>query len=270
MDIHKPKPWRGVREFLKEYVIIVVGVLTALAAEQVVEQLHWRHEVHVARAALAFDMKRLVGGAAAQDEHTACTALHLREIGVALDQAAATHRLPPLGWSGVPPQASWSLRSWSALNSGQTLAHFPNREQILLAGLASYSDRMKQFQMAELDDWATLMLLSGPGRPIGDTEIGAARVAMAHAYRDAWNLRFLARQMETMVAETGLITRGEIQASYREGVGLRATTPFCDPRPPPPAKAADALERGLLGPAQRPGDERVTNPGVGKAITVER
>ena len=37
MDIHKPKPWHGVREFLKEYVIIVVGVLTALAAEQAVE-----------------------------------------------------------------------------------------------------------------------------------------------------------------------------------------------------------------------------------------
>lgn len=32
MDIHKPKPWHGVREFLKEYLIIVVGVLTALAA----------------------------------------------------------------------------------------------------------------------------------------------------------------------------------------------------------------------------------------------
>ena len=43
MDIHKPKPWHGWREFLKEYVIIVVGVLTALAAEQAVEWLHWRH-----------------------------------------------------------------------------------------------------------------------------------------------------------------------------------------------------------------------------------
>jgi hypothetical protein len=29
---HKPKPWHGWREFLKEYVIVVVGVLTALAA----------------------------------------------------------------------------------------------------------------------------------------------------------------------------------------------------------------------------------------------
>ena len=40
MDIHKPEPWHTVREFLKEYVIIVVGVLTALGAEQAVEAVH--------------------------------------------------------------------------------------------------------------------------------------------------------------------------------------------------------------------------------------
>ncbi len=45
MDIHKPKPWYGAREFLKEYVIIVVGVLTALGAEQVVEHLRWQKAV---------------------------------------------------------------------------------------------------------------------------------------------------------------------------------------------------------------------------------
>src|SRR6185437_10385130 len=47
MDIHKPKPWHGLREFLKEYVIIVVGVLTALGAEAVVEWAHWRHQGEV-------------------------------------------------------------------------------------------------------------------------------------------------------------------------------------------------------------------------------
>jgi hypothetical protein len=42
MDIHKPKPWHDVREFLKECAIIIVGVLTALAAEQGVQALDWR------------------------------------------------------------------------------------------------------------------------------------------------------------------------------------------------------------------------------------
>jgi hypothetical protein len=45
MEIHKPKPWHGWREFLKEYAIIVLGVLTALGAEQVVENMRWREKV---------------------------------------------------------------------------------------------------------------------------------------------------------------------------------------------------------------------------------
>lgn len=43
MEIHKPKPWHTVREFLKEYAIIVLSVITALAAEQAVEWLNWQH-----------------------------------------------------------------------------------------------------------------------------------------------------------------------------------------------------------------------------------
>ena len=52
MDIHKPKPWHGVREFLKEYAIIVVGVLTALGAEQTAEAMHRHGEIVEARQAL--------------------------------------------------------------------------------------------------------------------------------------------------------------------------------------------------------------------------
>jgi hypothetical protein len=58
MDIHKPKPWHGVREFLKEYLIIVVGVLTALAGEQAVEAIHRHEEVAKAREALKLEVRR--------------------------------------------------------------------------------------------------------------------------------------------------------------------------------------------------------------------
>src|SRR5690348_9153654 len=43
VEVHKPKRWRGFRGFIKEYLIIVVGVLTALGAEQAAEWLHWKH-----------------------------------------------------------------------------------------------------------------------------------------------------------------------------------------------------------------------------------
>src|SRR5581483_6681060 len=56
MDIHKPKPWRGLREFLKEIGTIVIGVLIALAGEQAVERLEWAHKVHAAEDAMRADL----------------------------------------------------------------------------------------------------------------------------------------------------------------------------------------------------------------------
>ena len=53
MEIHhKLKPPKNWREFLKEYGIIVLGVLTALGAEQAVEAVHHRAEIGEAREAL--------------------------------------------------------------------------------------------------------------------------------------------------------------------------------------------------------------------------
>src|SRR6185312_15125667 len=135
MDIHKPKRWHGLREFLKEYAIVVVGVLTALAAEQAVEWLHWRHQAQVAREAIAFDLRRLVVSAASRDAQAPCVARRLGELAEAMNEAQTTKRLPAIGWNHAPSLYSWHMRSWSGLVSGQTLAHIPNREQLLLAGV---------------------------------------------------------------------------------------------------------------------------------------
>jgi hypothetical protein len=51
MHFRVPKPLHGWREFAGEVGIIVVGVLIALGAEQVVEMAHWRAEVREFRTA---------------------------------------------------------------------------------------------------------------------------------------------------------------------------------------------------------------------------
>src|SRR5690242_5226841 len=63
VEFHKPKPFHNWREFLKEYVIIVLGVATALAAEQAVEWWHWRGEVANARQVIATEMAQNLVGA---------------------------------------------------------------------------------------------------------------------------------------------------------------------------------------------------------------
>ena len=52
MDIHKHKSWHGPGEFFREYLIIVVGVLTALGGEQAVEWMHRQGELAETREAL--------------------------------------------------------------------------------------------------------------------------------------------------------------------------------------------------------------------------
>jgi hypothetical protein len=63
MDIHKPKPWRGAREFAKEIGTILIGVLLALGAEQGVEWLHGQHEVAETRKALQAEVAENAQGA---------------------------------------------------------------------------------------------------------------------------------------------------------------------------------------------------------------
>jgi len=48
MHFHLPKPLHGWREFAGEVGIIVIGVLIALSAEQLLENWHWRGEVREA------------------------------------------------------------------------------------------------------------------------------------------------------------------------------------------------------------------------------
>ena len=60
MHVHLPKPLHGWREFAGEVGIIVIGVLIALGAEQVVETVHGNAEVRQFRGAvsdeLAYDL----------------------------------------------------------------------------------------------------------------------------------------------------------------------------------------------------------------------
>ena len=145
MDIHKPKPWHGVREFLKEYAIIVVGVLTALAAEQAVEWLHWRHLAQSAEANLDANLKTDLLNAAVRVAVHPCTQMRIAELADRLRRPDPSWRGAPLAFpANLPglggnthdtdlvmpevihsPRRYWSQAAWdSALASG-VLNHMP-------------------------------------------------------------------------------------------------------------------------------------------------
>ena len=56
MHFHLPKPLHGWREFAGEVGVIVIGVLIALSAEQLVEVIHWREKVESAKKSIDFEV----------------------------------------------------------------------------------------------------------------------------------------------------------------------------------------------------------------------
>jgi len=112
MHFHLPKPLHGWREFAGEVGIIVIGVLIALGAEQGVEALHNRAQVHEAidklhaesmenRAALQFSQAGLQRSISEIDQDLAVLG--------ACDSAIDAAKLNPLERQAflVPVDAAW-------------------------------------------------------------------------------------------------------------------------------------------------------------------
>src|SRR6476620_8693784 len=89
MHLHLPKPLHGWREFVGEVGIIVLGVLIALGAEQVLEAIHWRREAEATRDALNIEAADNLQAAVTRTQLQPCVDQRLREIAIILpDQAA--------------------------------------------------------------------------------------------------------------------------------------------------------------------------------------
>jgi len=155
MDIHKPKPWHGFREFLKEYLIIVVGVLTALTAEAGVEWLHWRHlaEQHEtdlrAGAVQIVDLsvERLEEAPWARGELTRMAAAlrasgNWKGVNPAPGVAPADYLIPSLQTQSRP----WPTAAWEATVSDGSLTHIPRERASLYAFLFKVAREIQEPQ----------------------------------------------------------------------------------------------------------------------------
>jgi hypothetical protein len=94
MDIHKPKPWRGVRELLKEVGTIVIGVLIALGAEQAVEWLHWQQRTEKTEAHLRAELANATVSAQAHIAQEPCEYAMLDRLRDALLQPGEDWKPP--------------------------------------------------------------------------------------------------------------------------------------------------------------------------------
>src|SRR5581483_1814689 len=127
MDIHKPKPWHGVREFAKEYAIIVVGVLTALGAEQGVEWVHVQGEVREARAAIHQEMRRDLRALILEAREDGCYRTRMAAFAA---WAGGTAPKPPVGLGAL--MNGLGSNAWETAKTG-AVPHMALKERLALA-----------------------------------------------------------------------------------------------------------------------------------------
>jgi hypothetical protein len=215
MDIHKPKPWHGLREFLKEYAIIVVGVLTALAAEQGVEWLHWRLKVEEGRAALRAE---LAGAAYNSEERVAYRDCFEKRLVYLKRELAAAHGVwAPKPWRLLDntPYAlavgeaydsrirNWSTEVWRGLVADGTAVHFPRAEMLAYARIAHFVDVQGAENSQEWQDLSRVALLGEPLR-LSDEAVYQSALGLEDAKRQNRLLALGSVQLAGLIRDAGM------------------------------------------------------------------
>ncbi|WP_372785754.1 hypothetical protein [Phenylobacterium sp.] len=164
MDIHKPKPWHGAREFLKEYLIIVIGVLTALAAEGAVEAVRHRLEANEAAEAIGGEIVSDVTRIQQRDFAHACVQKRLTELEAIVDAATPDGRIRGPSWVGRPPRYAVETARWEAASQSGRVSLLPADRQSRLGFLYTTLRYYYDLNNAEQQTWSRLDGLTGLDR----------------------------------------------------------------------------------------------------------
>ena len=244
MEIHKPKPVHGWRELLSEIVVIVIGVSIALAAEQLVETLHWREQVQAAHKALAADMTTVLGMAAEREGFSSCLDQHLNHLADDIDEASRTGRLPPQGAMHRAPRRLWRLNSWDGLVAAGIGPHLPRDELLRISQMAFYLSLAEQADVDENVQWTRLYAMVGPGRAAETGELNDLRAALSAARGDAKSLRLATAQIARAIEGTQIVSKDEEQQA-KDAYVNGPNHARCIPDEPVPARYGDGPPAGL-------------------------
>ena len=197
MHFHLPKPLHGWREFVGEVGIIVLGVLIALGAEQVVEAAHQRQEgveaEHIIRNEISLNLGRLQSRMAIH----ACVDRRIEELQKLLDNAASNPAIVTPGWIGRPQYWTFLDSRWQAESQAGQAALVDARR---LPDYGIMYNRMQNLQDEmglEQTDWAKLRTLEHIHR-LDPTSALEFNVTLQDARYRNWRLALVTDQLFEM------------------------------------------------------------------------
>jgi len=185
MDGHKSKPIHGWRDLLKEVGIIVLGVLIALGAQQIVDDLQWRSKIAGAEAAMRDELQNDDGlQAYARLAIYGCVDGQLAALATALE-AERDHGGPlpalPARW---PSFLTWDDDAWRSAVASDVTGHMRADRMAKWAGPYVFMPVLTRENVKETEDAADLHTLAHAKAPLAPQERDRLFLAIERLRRD--------------------------------------------------------------------------------------
>lgn len=161
VDIHKPKAVHSWRELASEVGVIIIGVLIALSAEQVVEWLHWQHEVRESREALRAELAYDLGARKVRADQYGCIARRIEDLQRWHDSYKGGKPLALAVPIGRPVSSVTSFDAWNVAQTGQVAAHMPLEERMRYETLYGNMRTFSDFMARDDETWFDLQDFNG-------------------------------------------------------------------------------------------------------------
>jgi hypothetical protein len=155
MHVHLPKPLHGWRAFAGEVGIIVVGILIALGAEQVVETIHWHSELTQFRRALDKEVALDLAFYDYRISQGECLSRRVSELDRWRNLQRAGHDTPLMREIGRPSILTFNSSVWRSRSTDLT-EHMPIEAELAYADMYDNFDGLNAQLVEERDAWRSL------------------------------------------------------------------------------------------------------------------
>lgn len=173
MPLKIPTPLHGWRVFAGEVGVIVLGVLIALGAQQVVDNFQWREEVRRTEAALADEIAKSMVDAAERHMVDRCLRGRTSDLIAKVSESGSEWVANPMPvaqtGTAVPvaapatyrtPTRDWSDHVWQAAKSSGVLTHMPRERVSAYANIYAVIGILRDANRLEANLFPTLLYLS--------------------------------------------------------------------------------------------------------------
>jgi len=203
MHVHMPKPLHGWRVFAGEVGIIVIGVLIALGAEQLVQAAHQRGEGRqaneVIRGELEYNLARLRSRLAIRP----CVERRIGELQQLLDTAQLQTAIKTPTWVGRPQFWTMQTSRWQAESQAARGALIDPDALADYSQMYAWMSNLANEMAVEQADWAKLRTLEHLSQVNASAAYDLNATLQDARYRN-WRISLQTTQLTDLARSAGL------------------------------------------------------------------